>query len=102
MVSGAAALATVSTVGTSSLTLSASLYVGSYELIRPNGNQNTIFPAISASGVTATNPDDLLGDSYTGMSQVGDVVIAQDSTHLVPLPLELHDWLAQRTVMRIK
>jgi len=101
MNSTAAAIATVTAVNSSNLTISVS-DTNTRELIRANSPWSTIIPSLTTSTTTATNSDDLIGDTYTGLVQVGDIVIANDSTHIVPLPIELHDWLAQRTVIRIK
>ena len=89
----------ITAVNATNFTLSAST-TGSYELIKPSGSQNTIC-FLTCSTTTATCPDDLIGDTLQGLVAVGDSVIGLNATHLVPLPVELHDWLAQRVVMRI-
>lgn len=94
------ALGTVSSV-TSSQINTTSLGTGSYEVIRAGGSQTTVC-FITGSVNIFTNPDDLSSETYQGLVAAGDEIIDVNATHRVPLPVELHDWLAQRSVMRIK
>jgi hypothetical protein len=95
------ALTTVASVSGSTINTTTPLG-GSYEIIRPSGSQTTVCFISGPVGTVFTNPDDLSGETYSGIVVAGDEVISTNASHRVPLPLELHDWLAQRCVMRIK
>jgi hypothetical protein len=74
---------------------------GTYEVIRQDSPYSTIAPAVSFVSLSGTNPDDTSGDDVANYFTPGDIIISPNSTMYVPLPLELHDWLAARVVSRV-
>jgi len=96
MSASAAAASTISSVGATSV--ASTVANGTYEVIRSGSPFRTVTPALVIASNVGTDSDCSL--DYTRFA-AGDILITQDSTHIVPLEEELCDWLLQRTFMRM-
>jgi len=75
---------------------------GNYEIIRQNSPYTTISPNITVSSNAIADNDMINPVEYLGRFEVGDILIPRNTTTYVALPVELCDWLEQRTIMRIQ
>ena len=95
-----ATTASVSSVGTN---IGATIANGTYDVISPSGLCQVEIPNLVFNTNVAAQPSDWINQAtLSDWVAVGDLVVPQGQTTLVPLPVELHDVLAFRCAMRIK
>ncbi len=101
MSTSAVSVPVISVAGTIGVTAISS---GTYDVISPSGLCQVLIPnVVYASSNFAPQPPDWINQAtLSDWVAIGDLVVPQGVTTLVPLPVELHDVLAFRCAMRIK
>lgn len=76
---------------------------GTYDIVTPSGLCQVVLPNVVFSSNVCVQPSDWINQvTLSDWVSVGDLVVPQGQTTVIPLPVELHDVLAFRCAMRIK